>query len=192
MLRSDAAAAAKITFPILGGKKYTLYALFTTIDGHWYTEDNRFSIPEWAISMYGRASFQERGGAQHIFVRVEKKDGTAVPTTVVFRNADNSYSLNTGDKPSGWQNLPIYDGYNPDTGGHGGWSVYVDGADLGVTGIGLPFNFHISTFIVFQVADEDTTTEPVDTDPVVQDLVITVPTILRITANAPLTIEVNK
>ena len=80
----------------------------------------------------------EKGGAQHIFVRVEKSDGTPVPTLVTYRSADNLLTYSTGDKSSGWQNLPIYDKYNPDVGEHGGWSVYVDGADLGVQGIGLP------------------------------------------------------
>ena len=197
MIRSDAAATAKLVFPMQVGGKYQLYAVFTTQDGHWYVEpDKPFSVPEWAINWYGRPSFMERGGAQHIFVRVEKSDGTPVPADVVFRTDKNSITLNTGDKPSGWQNLPIYDGYDPNAGEHGGWAVYVDGADLGVSGIGLPYKWHVSTFIVFRAVDVATPVPPPvtppDPGPVVRVLTIDVPTVLRLVATAPLTIEINK
>ncbi|MFN8493148.1 MAG: hypothetical protein U0350_36430 [Caldilineaceae bacterium] len=194
MLQSAGASRLKLVLPVqAGAARYALHAIFTTSNGQWYPSDNPFSIEQWAIDQWGKASFMERGAATHILVRVENQDGTAAPATVFFRNGDSSFSLGTANKPSGWQNMPIYDSYNPGNGEHGGWAVFLDGADLGVKGIGLPYNWHVSTFIVFRaLVTPQPPPDPQPDEPAIIPLVISRPTTIQIAASAPFMIEVNQ
>jgi hypothetical protein len=189
--KSDGAEKLNLVFPNQGGAKYSLYRVFTTINGHWEIEDNVFSLPLWAFA-YATPLFLERGAATHILVRVEKADGSPLVETVIFRNGNLTNALNTGDKPSGWQNQPIYNNkYDPDSGEHGAWSVQLPGADFGIEGVGLPYGWHVSTFIVYRLSVANQ--PPVVTPTVwpVQNIVLTQPTILRVSGAVPFTVEVN-
>lgn len=181
---------------------YQLSALFTTQDGEWYPSAKPYSIPTWALK-WGVFSFMERGAATHILVRVEDKFGKPIQSFVNVSNPSTTTALNTGDKPSGWQNFPIFEGFDPDIGEHGPWRVAMNGSDFAIDGIGLPHKWHVSTFIVFTKTDDIVIPPPVIPPPVIsppilpddflwptQEINLTRPTILRVTGGQMFTLEV--
>lgn len=190
---SEGASRLRLIERPASGNSLKLDYIFTTQDGEWYQSDKPYSVPEWAIFRYNKATFMERGAATHIFVRVEDEAGIAIPSFVQISNPGMTSVLATVDKPSGWQNLPIFEGYNPDAGEHGPWSVTADGANVVVDGIGLPHSWHVSTFLVF-VKSAEPVIQP--TPPVVvpdgwpvQEIHLTSPTILRVTGGQPFNLE---
>ena len=153
---------------------YRLTYLFTTLEGSWeVTPDKPYSIPKWAKDRYllppsDPHYFDDAGGNHHLFIRVEDENGNALPVAVRFWSEEDDHGVplnpitkNTGEKRSGWQNLDIYNSFNPARGERGAWSFApVDALDILVGG-GLPNNAHVSTFAVWSKVDPGTQ-EPTD------------------------------
>lgn len=154
-----------------------------------------FGIDQWARDAYlfppSDPRYNSDGGADHnIQVCVQNQDGTRLPGAgVVFTSngvsalqppGGNEVLRNT--EPHGWANIPIFApaSYPPAL---GPWSA-TKLSDLGaadiVTGMGLPWNWHVSTFIVYQ-ATRWADLVPGDPDPTPGDPLIPV-TLARIEA----------
>jgi len=135
--------------------------LFTTFDGSWEPGGNIFALPAWARADYLKANgapdrFDDAGGATHLFVRVEDGQGQALNMDIRFAtSAGLTVRANAAEqgKRSGWCNLFMNrdSAFDPHAGQRGPWSVQVEGLPGEVVqGLGLPFRWHVSTFVVFQ------------------------------------------
>ena len=136
---------------------YELRHLFTTQQGSWDPAGRPYDVPDWARSAYlkpGNAPdyFDDAGGDHHLFARVEDEAGTPIPATIRFWSRDGLHidSKSTGDKKSGWANIPIWSTFNPDRGERGAWLWGPDGALAVADGGGLPNNEHVSSFAVWR------------------------------------------
>jgi len=134
---------------------YKLTERFTSRDGRMEVDPRQYGMTQHGLDVVGDKKSQ-LGGATQIFVRV---DGG--PTKVVhYFTRDNKFNFLRDPKPeSGWS---VWDmthdnaGYNPDRGEVGWWNAKVDGADSEVAdNIGLPYSWHVSTFLVFTWTDEN-------------------------------------
>ena len=160
-----------------GQDHFVVKDIFTTFDGSWEQGGNIFAVPGWARADYlkpaGAADrFDDAGGATHLFVRVEDGAGQPLHADIVFRTtAGLTVRANTfqDGKRSGWCNLFMTrdSAFDPTAGERGPWSLRVDSvpSDL-VMGLGLPFRWHVSTFVVFQRrrADDGVIVVPPPTD----------------------------
>ena len=178
-----------ITFadrPDLLGDAETVYVvkdIFTTRDGSWEPGDVKpGSLPQWARDSYLRPFgapdyFDDAGGDHHLFGRVEDQEGNPLPEAqIVFwsdgldKIGDKDYTGWVGQdtKPkSGWTNLVMYasSSYIPDRGECGSWSMMKGSAPSEVvTCMGMPNQWHVSTFVVFQAVPRS---EFADVPPVV-------------------------
>lgn len=148
--------------------------IFTTADGSWEVGGNVFSIPRWARDAYLRPVgatdyFDDAGASTHLFARVENARGEPLNMDILLVSSGGlSMRFNTfsDGKRSGWCNMFMNrdSAYNPHAGEVGPWSMSVDvlNSDT-VKGLGLPFRWHVSTFVVFQrIAFDDTDKPPVD------------------------------
>lgn len=157
------------------GTRFALKDVFTTAYGSWEPSNREFSIEQWAFDSYARPFgaadwFDDAGGEQHLFIRVEDTHGNALPVDVLFwseedgnGNPTNAIRKNTREKRSGWQNQDIYNSFAPNRGEVGAWRFAPVGARDILIGGGLPLRQHISTFAVWQeVGDQD---QPIDPDP---------------------------
>jgi hypothetical protein len=127
---------------------------FTTRDGSWEPNNLPFSITQVAAEKY--KGIQGAGAAHHIFV-LPKVDSAVVEfNTLDGKNKTEHFT----DKNTIWVHHPIFEPYNPDKGEEGAWHVWVDGERVTQEGIGLPYGWHVSTFLV--VEDVAPQVEPVE------------------------------
>lgn len=132
---------------------------FHTQDGKWYVDSSKkYGIDQAHIDRYGKDA-NELGGANHIYVLAPQ--GSEVYFETADRNVHAGPFKAGADGESDWENLGLYhsSAYNPDRGEVGPWNVYVDGV-LVASGIGLPYGWHVSTFLV--VANEDSAPPPTE------------------------------
>lgn len=182
-----------------------LKEVFTTQDGKWDVGKDLFGIEQWARDAYLRPMsapdyFNEGGAAHNLFARVLDEQGRVLPTDVLFwSETENGKPKNaevrgTGEGFSGWANTQIWSSFNPDRNERGPWRFAPKGAAHIVAGAGLPYNWHVSTFAVWQRGTPVTPTEPpppTEPAPAIQDIFVTQPgTILRIYGGVPYRIEV--
>jgi hypothetical protein len=161
------------------GPKYVIKDIFTTVDGSWEPSDKPGSIPQWARDEYLTAEFDDAGGDHHFFIAVENGGGNLLPNfDVIFwsdgleKLADPTYDgyVERQTKThSGWINIPMFPGstYYPDLGEEGPWCVTAASgvADV-ICGVGLPYQQHISTFVVLKrLNNGNGTIPPVDLEP---------------------------
>ena len=163
-----------------------------------------FGIDQWARDAYlfppSDPRYNSDGGADHnIQVCVQNEDGARLAGAGVVFSSDGAATLqppaafvvlrNTG--PHGWTNIPIFGNDEEGNGSTsyppalGPWSA-TKLSDLGaadiVTGMGLPWNWHVSTFIVYQATRwADLVPGDPDPDPAPGDPLILV-TLARIEA----------
>lgn len=140
--------------------------IFTTFNGSWEPNPaDQFAVDQWARDDYlfppEHPSFNTGGGGDHhIQVCVTGLDGERLSGAGVLFTSDGVEHLQPADDPSlitqrntessGWCNIPIFANSNPPA--PGPWSVAKFGiADI-VTGMGLPWNWHVSTFVVYKAA----------------------------------------
>lgn len=152
--------------PLPGKDYFVVKDIFTTFDGSWELGGNIFAVPGWARNEYLKPAgapdrFDDAGGATHLFVRVEDGNGQPLHADIVFQTiAGLTVRANTfqDGKRSGWCNLFMTrdSAFDPNKSERGPWSIRVDAtpSDL-VMGLGLPFRWHVSTFVVFQLRRAD-------------------------------------
>jgi hypothetical protein len=154
---------------------YKVKDQFTTRDGSWTPNGELYSITPEMAARYG-ADANSLGGATNIYVKLEGGPGGEVR---FFTNG--GLVEKHPPQSNGWAHTTMFNpgsGYNPNN-NVGPWSVMADEAPSEiVSGIGLPFGWHISTFVVFQWDDDEENGEtpgPVDpTDPAPENLWVTV------------------
>lgn len=129
---------------------------FTTLDGSWEPNNKPFSITPIATKYAGQ--IPGAGAAHHIFVRAPKG------SLVVEFNTEDGLNPSGPLSPdaSGWVNFPIFQAYNPDKGEAGPWHVWIDGERVTKPseGMGLPYGWHVSTFLVVEDAEPDVQVPP--------------------------------
>lgn len=135
--------------------RYKLTERFTSRDGKMEPDPREYGMTQHGLDVVGDKK-NELGGATMIFARV---DG-GPSNTVTFFTRDNAYRLDRPPKPeSGWS---VYElthdnaGYNPDKGEVGWWNATVkDQPSDTADNIGLPYSWHVSTFLVFTWQDDN-------------------------------------
>ncbi len=138
------------------GGRWRLKDLFTTQDGKWDVDASKpFGLPQWARDEYLSWEFDDAGADHHIFARFEDMQGDPIDTVVRFYVPTGpEETKDTAEKDSGWQNIPLFSGgsdFSPDKGEQGPWQWGDEGENgTRVKGGGLPWNWHVSTFAVFQ------------------------------------------
>jgi len=135
---------------------YALIDLFTTQDGSWEPNAKPYSVPAWARVKYLKPAghpqyFDDAGGNHHLFARVEDEQGIPIALPIRFWSVGGEQITTrlTGEKKSGWANLPIWSSFDPAT-TRGPWLWGPDGALAVAAGGGLPFNQHVSCFAVWR------------------------------------------
>lgn len=162
--------------------KYKATKIFTSRDGRLDPDDREYGIDQEGLDILGDDR-PHLGGATQIFAKTEGGPSD----TILFSSRDGQYNFPIDEKPeSGWASFDLtHDNasYNPDRGEVGWWNVSVADAPSDVVeGIGLPYSWHVSTFIVFEWVDEDEdggeTGEgpeiPTDPDPEERNLLATI------------------
>ena len=140
--------------------------IFTTFNGSWEPSPaDQFSIDQWARDDYlfppTHPNFNTSGGGDHhIQVCVTGLTDERLVGAGVLFTSDGVQHLQPVINPalitqrntesSGWCNIPIFSSSNPPV--LGPWSVakFSTGTADIVTGIGLPWNWHVSTFVVYK------------------------------------------
>lgn len=190
------------------GGQFFLKEVFTTLDGSWEPGSGPYQIEQWARDAYLRPTgahdyFDEAGAAHNLFARVVDEQGRVLHTDVLFwSKTENGKPQNpqvqvTGERRSGWANIEVWSSFNPDRNERGAWRFAPAGAAHILSGAGLPHNWHVSTFAVWQrgtpSAPQEPEKPPVDPEPApaIQTIFVTQPgTILRIHGAVPYRIEV--
>jgi hypothetical protein len=126
---------------------------FTTRDGSWEPNGLPFSITKVATKYAGQ--IPGAGAAHHIFVHPPKDAGV-----VEFDTEDGMNNTRyAAPFAGGWVSFPMFQAYNPDNGERGAWLVRVDGEKV-ADGLGLPYGWHVSTFLVVEDAEPDVQVPP--------------------------------
>lgn len=139
---------------------YKATTVFTSRDGRLDPDDREYGIEQEDLEFLGDAK-PHLGGATQIFM----KTINGPSNSFIVSSRDGAYNFPAHEKPeSGWAVFDLNHGnasYIPDRGETGWWNVKVAGAPSDtVEGIGLPFSWHVSTFIVFEWVDEEQPEEP--------------------------------
>lgn len=147
---------------------YRVKDIFTTRDGSWEPSDQPGARPQWARDTYLRPwgapdYFDDAGGDHNLFARVLDLDGQPVKRQdLIICWSDGLHLLGRPDfdqfikmtmtpkEKSGWGNQPIWNSFSPERGEVGAWCWCPRGAADVVVGGGLPNNWHVSWFAVWQ------------------------------------------
>lgn len=138
--------------------------IFTTFNGSWEpSPEDQFAVDPWARLDYLKPVNdpnynQQGGGDHHIQVCVVGLGGERLSGAGVLFTSDGVQHLQPPDDPSlitqrntessGWCNIPIFSTSHPPA--PGPWSAAKFGVSDIVTGMGLPWNWHVSTFVVYK------------------------------------------
>lgn len=148
------------------GPIYRAVQVFTTRNGSWELSADFGSIDAWARDAWWQgAKIDGSGGDHHFFVIVLDAAGQPMPGKgIIWRQGDLTSnwppSAQKDAKPDGSENIPLQNSYAPDRGEHGSWSgTTVGRADL-LRGVDLPWNNHVSVFLVLQATAEEPTPDP--------------------------------
>lgn len=160
---------------------YRVQDIFTTLLGSWDPSTGYGAIPQWARDAYlkpwGAEDYLDDGGADHnLFALVLDLDGKPMKAGVLIRFwpdgfdklGDAGYNgyLRLAPKPgSGWANIDIWNGFNPENHEQGAWSWCPEGAADVVVGGGMPRNHHVSTFVVWQAERREVVLPPAPPTP---------------------------
>lgn len=153
--RPDAAAWS-------GGPIYRAAMVFTTLNGSWEKGGTAPGcIDGWAVDAFQSGRLIDGAGGDHnLFVIVLDKDGKPIPQKgVLFWQGELKPQPSQMDwvqrstKNDGTENIPIFGSYAPDRGEHGSWGATTLGRSDALMGVGMPYNAHISTFLVLQATD---------------------------------------
>lgn len=127
---------------------YKLTKRFTSRDGRLEVDNREFGITQEGVEIVADVKMH-LGGATHIFAKTEGGNSNKF----IASTRDGQHNIPFDEKPeSGWANFNIEHGsaYNPTRGEEGWWDVRVADAPSEVAKhIGLPFSWHVSTYLVF-------------------------------------------
>lgn len=157
-----------------GDSVYRLVDLFTTRDGSWEPSEKPGSVPQWARSEYlkpfGHPQYNDDGGADHhLFGAVRGEYGALIPSfPIVFWTYDDNRNRTVQQaKRHGWANIVTYSSssFSPERGERGPWAWQPASvnADI-VVGGGLPANWHVSWFAVWEPTTITTPPDDESTD----------------------------
>jgi hypothetical protein len=115
---------------------------WTTQDGEWFASSKPYSIDVEHVGKY--VGIPGAGAAHHAMIK-------SPPSSLVEFFVPGGLKESRIADGSGWVNFPMFgeSSYNPDVGEVGPWIVRVDGQSV-AEGIGLPYGFHVSTFLVVE------------------------------------------
>jgi hypothetical protein len=139
-----------------GGPIYRVKDVFTTRDGSWEVSDTPGSIDQWAKDAYwSGAKFDGAGGDHNFFILALDEAGQPIPGKgLLFWQGEMTADFKPSDprtaKQDGSENIPVFGSYIPERGEHGSWSGAALGKSDVLVGVGMPANWHISTFLVLQ------------------------------------------
>lgn len=155
---------------------YRVKDIFTTRDGSWEPSATPGAVNSWARDEYlkpwGAADyFDDAGADHHLFARVLDLNGKPIKErdSILYwsdgfdRLGDPNYTgyvKQTPKQKSGWSNIVIFSGYVPERKEIGPWSWCPVGAADVVVGGGLPANWHVSIFVVWQAEKRSTEPQP--------------------------------
>ena len=169
-----------------GGPVYRVKDVFTTRNGSWEVDPSvPCGIEQWAKDAYWSGARFDGAGADHnFFILALDEAGQPIPGKgLLFWTGEMSADFVPSDprtaKQDGSENIPIFTSYVPERGEQGAWSGAALGQSDVLVGVGLPANWHVSTFLVLQASDEPTPPEPPDDD---TDLTGVIAAIDRLTA----------
>lgn len=148
-------------------KIWRLVAVWTTLNGSWEPSVNPsspFTIDQWARDEFLRAPndpyYNDGGGGDHhIFAMCQNSDAVPYRGAGFLFTSDGPQWLQPGSNTShvimmtakqhGWADLAMYNSLSrpPEP---GPWSVTKYGISDILTGVGMPWNYHVSTFAVWQ------------------------------------------
>lgn len=127
---------------------YKLTKRFTSRDGRLEVDSREYGMTEDGLSQIIGVE-KHLGGATHIYAKTEGGSSNKF----IASTRDGQHNIPFDEKPeSGWANFSLEHGsaYNPSRGEEGWWNVQVADAPSEVAkGIGLPFSWHVSTFLIF-------------------------------------------
>lgn len=154
---SDGAKRLNLNISAYTAGRYDLVAMFTTQDGEWDISDKPYSVPLWARRYL--TGFSSAGAATHAFARVESADGVPIAAPIRYWCDGVMDIVTTDSKPELWANHAINGSYNP-ANEHGPWSMQpIDGC-VTLSGIGLPYNHHVSLFTIWREVAAQPVPEP--------------------------------
>lgn len=157
---------------------YRIKDIFTTRDGSWEWSDKPGAIEPWARAAYllppsHPAYFDDAGGNHHLFARVLDQEGKPIlePEQIICwsdglhrlgqANFEQAIQMTISPKvKSGWGNQPIWNAFAPERGESGPWAWCPRGAADVVVGGGLPNNWHVSWFVVWQAEKREQQENP--------------------------------
>ena len=155
---------------------YRVKDIFTTRDGSWEPSATPGAVNSWARDEYlkpwGAADyFDDAGAVHHIFAKVLDLNGNPVKDrdSILYwsdgfdKLGDPNYSgyvRQTPKEKSGWSNIVVFSGYVPERKEIGPWSWCPAGAADVVVGGGLPANWHVSIFVVWQAEKRSAAPKP--------------------------------
>lgn len=148
--------------------------IFTTHDGSWEVDDgDQYGVDQWARDAYLRSpndpEYNSQGGADHhIQICVIGVDGQRIAGAGVLFSSEGAATLQPPTpnvimretETSGWGNIPIFAISHPPA--PGPWCAAKFGVSDIVSGIGLPGNWHVSTFIVYRARPFSAVVNPPD------------------------------
>jgi hypothetical protein len=167
--------------PVQGDYIYVIKDVFTTLNGSWENMgDELGTVEAWARDAYLKPFhapdyFDDAGADHHLFSAVIGLDGQFVRNFPMRYWSDGfamlgdpeyqSYAYHLTKERSGWANLVMLSGssYAPNRGESGPWCwTPAESAGEVMCGGGMPWNHHISTFVVWQMVPrpQEPTPEP--------------------------------
>jgi hypothetical protein len=133
---------------------YKVTKRFNSRDGKLEIDNREYGITQEGLDEIGDAK-PHLGGATHIFVKTVGGPSNRVR----YSTRDNAISEVVEEKNSGWAEYTLRhsSGYVPERGETGWWNVRVEDAPSEVAeGLGLPYSWHVSTYIVFEWDADET------------------------------------
>ena len=120
-------------------------------------------MPQWARDKYLKPFgapdyFDDAGASTHLFGAVVDGDGQMLRNFPIMYSSDNwnTSSVMQTKEQSGWANLfmSASSAFYPAEGQRGPWRWMPDRAAVTVAGGGLPNRWHVSTFVVWEQAED--------------------------------------
>jgi hypothetical protein len=165
--------------PVQGDYIYVIKDVFTTLNGSWENMgDELGTVEAWARDAYLKPFhapdyFDDAGADHHLFSAVIGLDGQFLRNFPMRYWSDGfamlgdpeyqNYAYHLTKERSGWANLVMLSGssYAPNRGESGPWCwTPAEGAGEVMCGGGMPWNHHISTFVVWQMIPRPQEPEP--------------------------------